>query len=108
MKAKEGYKVMREAQQIWDELLQHHVIRNVCIDVEKEEVKKGMRTFEKSSDKVKKKRIKKVSKKVSYLNKRGTVWAKSQQAEQMHAMRQCHSTLTKIIHLENIGQLDTI
>ena len=99
---------MREAQQIWDELLQHHVIRNVCIDVEKEEVKKGMRTFEKSSDKVKKKRIKKVSKKVSYLNKRGTVWAKSQQAEQMHAMRQCHITLTKIIHLENIGQLDTI
>ena len=99
---------MREAQQIWDELLQHHVIRNVCIDVEKEEVKKGMRTFEKSSDKVKKKRIKKVSKEVSYLYKRGTVWAKSQQAEQMHAMRQCHSTLTKIIHLENIGQLDTI
>jgi len=99
---------MREAQQIWDELLQHHVIRNVCIDVEKEEVKKGMRTFEKSSDKIKRQRTKKVAQKINYLYKRGTVWTKSQQADKIHAMRQCHDTLTKIIHLENIGQLDTI
>ena len=55
-----GLKVMREAKQIWDELLQHHVIKNVCTDVEKEEVKKGMRPFEKSSDKIKKQRILKV------------------------------------------------
>jgi len=51
---------MREAQQIWDELLQHHVIKNICVDVEKEEIAKRMRPFEKSSDKIKRKRILKV------------------------------------------------
>jgi|TARA_R100000081_G_C4798557_1_gene162575 hypothetical protein len=51
---------MREAQQIWDELLQHHVIKNVCTDVEKEEMNKGMRPFEKSSKKIKRQRILKV------------------------------------------------
>jgi uncharacterized protein Yka (UPF0111/DUF47 family) len=76
-------------------------LKNVFVEVEREEIKKGMRPFEKSSDKIKRQKI-------NYLYKRGTVWTKSQQADKIHAMRQCHDTLTKIIHLENIGQLDTI
>mgnify|MGYP003112120988 FL=1 len=35
-------------------------LKNVFVEVEKEEIKKGMRPFEKSSDKIKRKRIFKV------------------------------------------------
>ena len=66
---------MREAQQIWDELLHHHIIRNVCIDVEKEEIKKGKRSFEKSSETMKKKRLFKVYNKWNdtNINRKGIV-----------------------------------
>ena len=40
--------------------------------------------------------------------KRGTVWTTSQQANLMHAMRQCHSTETRILYLERTNQLHTI
>ena len=83
-------------------------LKNVFVEVEREELKKGMRPYEKSSKKIKEKRTRKFVDKINYLYKRGTVWTKSQQADRMHAMRQCHSELTKIIHLENIGQLHTI
>jgi len=51
---------MRKAQLIWNDLLQHHETKYVCVDVEKEEIKKGMRPYEKSSDKIKRQRILKV------------------------------------------------
>jgi hypothetical protein len=108
MKAKEGNQIMRKAMFVINPETLTPELKNVFVEVEREEIRKGMRPFEKSSDKIKRQRTKKVAQKINYLNKRGTVWVKSQQAEQMHAMRQCHSTETKIIHLENIGQLDTI
>jgi len=40
--------------------------------------------------------------------KRSTVWTTSQQANLMHAMRQCHSTETRILYLERTGQLHTV
>lgn len=83
-------------------------LKNVFVEVEREEIKKGMRPYEKSSKKIKEKRTRKVVDRIDYLNKRSTVWVKSQQAEQMHAMRQCHSTETRYLYLERTGQLDTI
>ena len=83
-------------------------LKNVFVEVEREEIKKGMRPYEKSSKKIKEKRTRKVVEKINYLYKRGTVWTKSQQADKMHAMRQCHSTETRYLYLERTGQLDTI
>ena len=108
MKAKEGNQIMRKAMFVINPKTLTPELKNVFVEVEREEIKKGMRPFEKSSDKIKRQRTKKVAQKINYLYKRGTVWTKSQQADKIHAMRQCHDTLTKIIHLENIGQLDTI
>lgn len=83
-------------------------LKNVFVEVEREEIKKGMRPYEKSSKKIKEKRTRKVVEKINYLYKRGTVWTKSQQADRMHTMRQCHSTETRYLYLERTGQLDTI
>jgi hypothetical protein len=103
-----GLKLMRKAMFVINPKTLTPELKNVFVEVEREEIQKGMRPFEKSSDKIKRQRTKKVAQKINYLYKRGTVWTKSQQADKIHAMRQCHDTLTKIIHLENIGQLDTI
>ena len=60
MKAKEGYKVMRKAMHIINPETLTPELKNVFVKVEGEEIKKGMRPFEKSSDKIKRQRILKV------------------------------------------------
>jgi hypothetical protein len=102
---------MREAQQIWDELLQHHIIRNVCIDVEKEEIKKGKRSFEKSSETMKKKRIQKVSSRFNNRGRNSRKWFKNSYTSYQFMYEvtslgiQKQNPCSKLIHAENIGAI---
>lgn len=96
---------MRVQSQIFDEVNQCYKI--VFVNKEEPKTKKPKRFRGKNKvanfkDKAEQK------KKDAQLYKRGTVWAKSQQADRMHAMRQCHSTETRYLYLERTGQLDTI
>ena len=96
---------MRVETQIFDEVNQCYKI--VFVNKEEPKTKKPKRFRGKNKvanfkDKAEQK------KKDAQLYKRGTVWTKSQQADRTHAMRQCHNTLTKLIHLESQGLLDTI
>ena len=96
---------MRVQAQIWSDSDKCHVTKWVNEEVKPIKKSKRFRGDNKISnfkDKAKQR------KKDSQLYKRGTVWTQSQQADKMHAMRQCHNTLTKLIHLENQGLLDTI
>ena len=60
MKAKEGYKVMRKAMFVINPKTLTPELKNVFVEVEREEIKKGMRPYEKSSKKIKEKRSLKV------------------------------------------------
>ncbi len=97
---------MRVQAQIWNDSLKIHEVKYVNVDEVKPTKKakrfRGDNKISNFKDKAKQR------KKDSQLYKRGTVWTQSQQADKMHAMRQCHNTLTKLIHLENQGLLDTI
>mgnify|MGYP003658279678 CR=1 FL=1 len=96
---------MRIQMQVWNDEKQIHEIKFVNQQEVKPKKKaryRGKNKISNFKDKVEQR------KKDAQLYKRGTVWAKSQQAEQMHAMRQCHSTETRYLYLERTGQLDTI
>ena len=101
-----GVKTMRIKMQVWDNSKQCPVTRWVHQEEETKQKKKaryrGKNKIPNFKDKVEQR------KKEAQLYKKGTVWTKSQQAEQMHAMRQCHSTETRYLYLERTGQLDTI
>ena len=75
MKAKEGYKVMRKAMHIINPDTLTPELKNVFVKVEGEEIKKGMRPYEKSSDKIKRQRTLKVYKKWNdtNTNRKGSV-----------------------------------
>ena len=102
---------MREAQQIWDELLQHHVIKNVCIDVEKEEIKKGKRSFEKSSETMKRKRIKKVSSRFNNRGRNSRKWFSNSLTGNQYMYDwtslgfQKQDPCSTLVHAENIGAI---
>ena len=115
MKAKEGYKVMRKATLIYNELLQIHEVKNAFDEVEQEEVKKGMRPFNKSSAKIQKKRIKKAVNKVSSrFNNRGRnsrKWFSNSLTGGQYMYDwtslgiQKQSPCSTLIHAENIGAI---
>lgn len=60
MKAKEGNQIMRKAMFVINPETLTPELKNVFVEVEREEIRKGMRPFEKSSDKIKRQRILKV------------------------------------------------
>jgi len=100
---------MREAQQIWDELLQHHVIKNICVDVEKEEIKKGKRSFEKSSETMKRKRINKVSSRFNNRGRNSRKWFSNSLTGNQYMYDwtslgfQKQDPYSTLVHAENIG-----
>ena len=93
---------MYKQMQVWNDELNINEIKFVHIDEVKPKRFKGKNKIPNFKDKEEQK------KKDAQLYKKGTVWTKSQQANKMHAMRQCHSTETRILYLERTGQLDTI
>ena len=115
MKAKEGYKVMRKATLIYNELLQIHEVKNAFDEVEQEEVKKGMRPFNKSSAKIQNKRIKKavniVSSRFNNRGRNSRKWFSNSltSAQYMYEWtslgRQKQNPSSTLIHAENIGAI---
>ena len=92
-----------------------HEIKGVWHEVEKEEIKKGMRPYEKSSPKIQKKRVNKVIQKVaSKYNNYGTnakKWFSNSLTVQQYLYEVTslghnkQNPLSTLIHFENRGEL---
>ena len=96
---------MYKQMQVWNDELNINEIKFVHID----EVKPKKKVRHRGPNKISNFKDKEEQKKKdAQLYKKGTVWTQSQQANKMHAMRQCHSTETRILYLERTGQLDII
>ena len=115
MKAEEGYKVMRKAMFVINPKTLTPELKNVFVEVEREEIQKGMRPFNKSSAKIQKKRIKKavniVSSRFNNRGRNSRKWFSNSltSAQYMYEWtslgRQKQNPCSTLIHAENLGAI---